>query len=1350
MIGSADLLKAGLAASLFLISAAASLQAQNTWVQGRVVDRVGQPVAGARVALHAHRDLYRDWMARLGGEPDPPAEAAVFSDENGLYRFHVPQNAMWSLSVSLSGFYPMELPARVFTPGYSIPDAVLLGCRYQSSQVVSAKQPAVGVVIEVLGPRGRQYPSQWRSAPWRPFHLRVLSDGQGIITYPVLPGTPNTFSAAPAGVDFVMPTILTPGSQPVLVLVEGQPLPLQVVDELGHPLRDVLVYRRGLPRGITDENGSVTLYFSPNADRSFLRFLGPDGAGYYGYVDWRDPPEVIRLERPRTINVTVVDEASSAPLANAAIWLPEQNEVCFSNRAGSCRFRAWPISRGVGADLLGYQMSISYDRKRLVDQPVLQRALRPASLAQGWVSDHRGNPVDGARVRARPARYATSMIWHQTFRGAQNYSLQDGSFLIEVNFDDPYLQVRADYPRMAPDTERTDGQPVHLQLVEGGLVSGRVIDPEGRPVSNAVVSVHAFSSGGRPTGYMGAGAPIADVQTRSEADGSFLLEGVPSEQVVVSAFSSQPEFSPALSPNLSVREPGQHVDAGDLQLGYARKVTGRIINSQDEAIPEASISLRPKWSISGIEWHGSSADVLEHSDQDGRFQIYVPPDQRMEIRVSSRDYESKGVDVPEDTSQPLEIVLLRTGVISGQVVDAAGRPLAGVNLRLKYRQSEQQEDFNATFHLPDTDQEGRFKATNQRAGDYRLEATPEGDGPHRSEIFTLEEGEEEEIRLVVREKPVRVSGLVLDASGRPVDGAKVYIGPDLNSLRRRPISTPYASLQTEKGRFQTGFDEPGEYDLSATADGVGGQKLTIDLQEGHRQIEVTLDPTQMVVIRVLDPEGKEAVGASITIRQGQDTSNSLTDRGVTYHLVQNPGLLAVAARLDDLWASGEIMAGHRPLPELTLRLQPGVPVEGRVEGLDEEQLRRLDIFVMSKAFRTSIRASATASGEIMSPPLPVGRFQVHATVSDSALRLEESITVREGQDKVRIDLRFPLGLTADLQVLGNGQPLSAAYRLWGGTASFANGQTRPRGRIYLEGLSEGSYQLLLMGSFGTTIQQLEMPRDLNRVFDLSLIDVSGQILNEAGEPVEGASVRIGQKFTSGSASSDQPPALTDSEGTFALKGVMAADGGLRIDHPDYALTSVQLPEEEGKVIEGLEIVLPEAGTAHVILTGKLPGDRPPHVLRMEAGSMAGDSKAEWSGDVLTLKQMGPEDTHIRLMTNDMRSVDLTIRAGQTREVSFEPAARVEVEASTQGGSKPLYLRLWDSQGKPFMVRDFAPMASAPTGGPFEGWWPIYNGKAFLPALKPGLWRLQVVFENGTTSEQQVQLIEGEERHVRFP
>ncbi len=242
--------------------------------------------------------------------------------------------------------------------------------------------------------------------------------------------------------------------------------------------------------------------------------------------------------------VQVVTGGDEQPLAGIHVAVQEERSLpdpAFiadfrqSDERGEVRFPGLrPGRHFVDVDRLGRAAIATVKAGTTTTRKVrLQGGLR----VEGEVVDPSGAPVPGARV-----------LLHASRVGAQQVAVADdqGRFAVAHLVPGVELQARARgrAPSLAMPVRPAAGGPPTIRLEVGPpgcVLTGRVVDEQGRPLAQAVVAIQA--AGGTPFDH---GAPQVRASfLRSDAEGRFALDEAPPGQVLVTACVTAGDRAPA-------------------------------------------------------------------------------------------------------------------------------------------------------------------------------------------------------------------------------------------------------------------------------------------------------------------------------------------------------------------------------------------------------------------------------------------------------------------------------------------------------------------------------------------------------------------------------------------------------------------------------------------------------------------------------------------------------------------------------------------------------------------------------------------------------------------------------------
>lgn len=323
------------------------------------------------------------------------------------------------------------------------------------------------------------------------------------------------------------------------------------------------------------------------------------------------------------------------------------------------------------------------------------------------------------------------------FKTAQ--SDNDGRYQIQLDKPGSYMaMVRGDIlsgsgsqTRIAVPDEPAPS--VDIVLSAGGI-SGRVVDLEGKPIVEAVVT--ASREGAAPsTGFGGRNSAV------TASDGTFRFEGIDPGTWNVAA--NAPGYRNGNAPPVSVAEDGSSSPV-EIRLEKGRSIRGRVVDGRGQGIAQAMVLVAPAGS--------THADGMPAStDINGTFLITAPADGPVDLAAYASGYApARATGVLPDSGGGSE-VLLQAGAgasVRVTVVDADGRPVAGARIDCvpnpPFLGSEMLRFQN---RVPPTDAAGLSTAISLAGGTYDVTVT--SGTKKASTSVSVPDGAQAETRIVL-------------------------------------------------------------------------------------------------------------------------------------------------------------------------------------------------------------------------------------------------------------------------------------------------------------------------------------------------------------------------------------------------------------------------------------------------------------------------------------------------------------------------------------------------------------------------------------------------------------------------
>ncbi|HKH47549.1 MAG TPA: carboxypeptidase-like regulatory domain-containing protein [Thermoanaerobaculia bacterium] len=646
-------------------------------------------------------------------------------------------------------------------------------------------------------------------------------------------------------------------------------------------------------------------------------------------------------------------------------------------------------------------------------------------------------------------------------------------------------------------------------------ISGR-IEPAGAP--GARVELHS---------YLEAGEALAT--DRPAADGSFALtapdsgfyrvliraDGVPDLEHPLVPLVDEVELPPVRlkeTPGRIERFPGWgRVQARTPSAPPATLRTGRVL----DAVSRQPVAGALVWQQFGaiFSWTRSGAD--------GSFRI--PAEAGRPIAAAAPGYaRAVRPEVPPDA--PVSLALKPAVVLTGRVADSEGRPVAGAAVRVvptdPYPYYRGLRDLVSGF----TREDGTFRLRGVPARSMlQVGAEAEGFAPAEQVASTGEPGRNPAPLRIALGPGSSLTGRLVDLDGQPIAGAEILLrdiaaldaGLAANPEEHRAVSDPTGRFRFEHlaggvRHLRAGLpgaapsalpeveipDRPGALDLGDlrlrpapreeewTATGVNaGSSSPSDWASAP---EPPPAPGLAVSGRVTDPQGAPVTGADLLLHSfaaGRILRGSSAADG-SFFFPQVPDgsyrLVARASGFADTPAAEVRLAGA-PVTGLALRLEPGGTVTGRILGLAEHELPRVQVTAWRDGMETllPLRALAGTDGRYRISGLPIGEWRITARRT-AAFLVERTVQLKAPGEEVTLDLSFPEGVAVSGRVLLDGEPLAGAMVALGNARTDGRQarqtSTRADGSFAISAVEPGSYHLLVLAGGVKHVQPVEVPQ----------------------------------------------------------------------------------------------------------------------------------------------------------------------------------------------------------------------------------------------------------------------------------
>ena len=425
--------------------------------------------------------------------------------------------------------------------------------------------------------------------------------------------------------------------------------------------------------------------------------------------------------------------------------------------------------------------------------------LRAGTTVEGSVRDEVGAPIVDATVSAREKGATAIALQAMEWRGRSDAA---GSFSLVGVPAGSTLLVRTRAEGHLP-AETTWGGESRLDVVleTAQRISGRVLDPDGRPVREARISVaYVLEQTGSRSHGSGHGSRI-----RIDDDGAFSFYRESAWKVVVSLLAKGFRLAKREAAPLAEEGWPKEVSLGEIRLERGRTVSGRVTQSRSGAPVAGAVLRATLLNVSG----GIVERQEAISDEDGAFEIAgLDPNGPLVLSATKAGFAPRTVDVVEGQDR-VEIALGTGGRVEGRLCGSPAE-LASSEIWRRDRSNLLTREGAAK-----PDAAGRFAIDLAEPGPTGLARawlfeSPLQPGSYSAMLagtgaeVVVEDGRTTVVTLAC-DGPV-LSGTVLRA-GKPLARQVVLLHGDVGGTAD--------ALTDDAGRFSTHVPAPGSWDAAA-------------------------------------------------------------------------------------------------------------------------------------------------------------------------------------------------------------------------------------------------------------------------------------------------------------------------------------------------------------------------------------------------------------------------------------------------------------------------------------------------------------------------------------------------------
>ena len=466
--------------------------------------------------------------------------------------------------------------------------------------------------------------------------------------------------------------------------------------------------------------------------------------------------------------------------------------------------------------------------------------LRRGIAVRGKVVDAEGNPVAAATVRPEEGMFLLGIE-------GSNRTDEHGAFLLALAPGTEQVTLRADYPGYTSgpvgplDVPAEGMRDVVLRLEAGATIAGTVVNATGLAPAMTMVW-------GRRDGQ-----PWAKPLQYVEPDGAFTIRGLGAGTYKLAPQSTatgvmMPDMNEAVEVTLAK---GQHVTGVRLVLAAPAgpSISGQVVDSSGRPISGVQVMATSQTGIVGVRTLDEIGDVniprTAVADAQGRFEVKGLADGGYHLTTHHADYSGASSSA-EAGAENVTIVLYGYGAIEGRVIEARTRqPVTAFEALASHEGTRQIEEWQQRSFTGFRDEAGAFRLEDVDVGGHTVIVRAEGYAPAFVDVAGVLEGETVSGVVVEMRSPARLTGVVLDPRGQPVEGAEVCLGsgyfPADNDELPDISAAGHVQRSDADGRFVFKDQPPGVTRLRARKQGFVMASLEVHLVEGgEKSVEIVL------------------------------------------------------------------------------------------------------------------------------------------------------------------------------------------------------------------------------------------------------------------------------------------------------------------------------------------------------------------------------------------------------------------------------------------------------------------------------------------------------------------------------
>jgi uncharacterized GH25 family protein len=452
----------------------------------------------------------------------------------------------------------------------------------------------------------------------------------------------------------------------------------------------------------------------------------------------------------------------------------------------------------------------------------------------GKVTDSSGSPLSGVTIR--PEMMGGNAARVMRFDALDQMATTDPSGEYSLDSIEPgehtFVFSRSGFVDESKSITLAGGKDNRLDVVLGSgiRVGGQVVTEGGVPVADA--TVHASSAAG------------SNREAHSDASGNFQLEGLTPGHYTFTAIKTGLANGILRDVDVATQNNVR------ITMKSGGTISGTVTGLQPQDLEHTTVFAQ-----------GPNGSASAPVDSAGAYRIEGAPSGTVRVNArtgqifggSARSTTPKTVELDAGGSAQVDIEFKSDTVIRGRVTQN-NQPVAQANVNFFPRQGKTQTNASTT-----SDANGNYEISGLEDGPYNVQVVDMKNLVPFSTTYDVHGSGNFDIDV----RTSSLHGRVLDATtGQPIEGAEVDVHPQSNDGAFFGTRT---ALTDSSGTFMLDSVARGSYQVSADKQGYGRESRNLSISDSPGEVELKLNPTAGVTVKVIDGRDGTPLGASVRV-----------------------------------------------------------------------------------------------------------------------------------------------------------------------------------------------------------------------------------------------------------------------------------------------------------------------------------------------------------------------------------------------------------------------------------------------------------------------------------------------------